>query len=470
MQINLNGSKVSVIGLGKSGLSACRLLKEKGASVFASDNSPLDKKNLGELKALGIEVETGGHTQKCLKDKDFIIRSPGVSLNSFPLNEAIKRGIPVYSEIELGFWFIRAPIIAVTGTNGKTTTVTLLSEMLKAIGKRVSLCGNIGLPLCEVAMEEEESDIIVIEVSSFQLETIRDFRPRVSVLLNITPNHLDQYSGNISDYTLAKSNLFKNQGQGDFAILNADDERVKEIPIPPGVKKIYFSVKGNKHGAQLQIQNGMLISYLNGKEEKLLSSLEIKLPGAHNLANVLAGCGAVSCLFPKEKPWLNVLPRFRTLPHRLEVIRKINGITFINDSKSTSVDSALKALQSILGPVILIAGGRDKGSSYEGLRDIISYKVGRLILFGEAKDKMAAVLKDAARVITVDTLEEAVSSALKEAAPGDYILLSPACSSFDMFRNFEERGDKFKQIIMSLRECNTNCLVLHATKQSHGNN
>ena len=419
---NITNARVSVIGLGKSGLASCRLLKNKGAKVFASDNSEIDKKILKQLKALDIDFETAHHTEKCFKGKDFIITSPGVLLNCFPLNEAQKRNIPIYSEIELGFWFIHTPIVAITGTNGKTTTVTLLGEMFKAIGKKVTLCGNIGLPLCMVALDDKESDVIVMEVSSSQLETIKNFRPKVGVLLNITPNHLDRYSGNISAYTQAKANLFKNQGEGDFAILNGDDDRVRKVSIPRHVKKIYFSN----------------------------STQPLKLPGRHNLSNASAACSVISCLFPEERGWLNALTQFRGLPHRLERIRKIKDVTFINDSKATSVDACLKAIESISAPIILIAGGRDKDSPFELLRRPISDHVKRLILIGESKDKMARILRDTTEIHMAATLKEAVLSAFSEAVPGDYVLLSPACASFDMFKNFEERGEKFKEIVKKM--------------------
>jgi len=420
--MNLAGAKVSVIGLGKSGIASCQLLKNKGANVFASDNSEIDKKILKELKTLDIEFETARHTEKCFEGKDFIITSPGISLSSFPLAEARKKSIPIYGEIELGFWFIDTPIVAVTGTNGKTTTVTLLGEMLKAIGKKVTICGNIGLPLCRVALENRKSDIIVMEVSSFQLETIRDFRPRVAVLLNITPNHLDRYSGNISDYTQAKANLFKNQGEGDFAILNGDDDRVRKVSIPRHAKKIYFSS----------------------------STQPLKLPGRHNLFNASAACSVISCLFPEERGWVNTLTQFRGLPHRIERIKKIKDVTFINDSKATSVDATIKAIDSLSGDIILIAGGRDKDSPFELLRGPVSNKVKRLILFGESKEKMARILCNSTQILMAATLREAVLSAFREAVSGDYVLLSPACASFDMFKDFEERGEKFREIVQAL--------------------
>lgn len=428
--MNINSAKVSVIGLGRSGVAVSRLLKNKGASVFASDKAEdIDKEIIDTLKSLDIEFELGGHSEKCLRDKDFIAVSPGVSLNTFPLNEAKKRGIPVYSEIEIGSWFIETPIIAITGTNGKTTTTVLIGDLLASIGKQVIVCGNIGFPLSDAAMEKGHRDFIVTEVSSFQLETVKDFRPKVGVLLNITPNHLDRYSGDILAYSNAKANLFKNQGPGDFAVLNADDERVKNIPVPGGARRIYFSVDtGNP----------------------FFSPYELNIPGRHNFSNALASVDAILCLFPDEKGWLKTLRKFKGLAHRLETVRKINGVTFINDSKSTSVDATIKAVQSITGPIILIAGGRDKESPFELLREAVSKSVERIILIGEAKEKMSRMLSGAAHIHFASGLEDAVLSAFKFATPGDYVLLSPSCSSFDMFRNFEERGDIFKKIVRSL--------------------
>ena len=447
--MSLKGAKVSVIGLGKSGLASCRLLKTKGASVFASDNSEqIDREISEELKALEIDFELGGHTGKCLKDKDFMVVSPGVPLKRFPLDEAKKRGLPIYGEIELGFWFTSSPIVAITGTNGKTTTTSLLGEMFKGIGKKVTICGNIGLPLCQVAMEKEKSEVIVMEVSSFQLETIKDFRPRIGILLNITPNHLDRYDGDILAYSRVKAGLFRNQREGDVAILNRDDERVRAIPLPAGVKKIYFSLD-NAH-AQLIVRDGRLISYLNHREEELLASSELQLAGQHNLANALAACGAVISLFPEERGWLKTLTQFRGLPHRLELVRTVNGVNFINDSKATSVDATLKAIDSLSGNIILIAGGRDKASPFALLKEAVSSKVKKLILIGEAREKMARALAGTTRIIMAGSLKEAVLSAFNETNPGDNILLSPACASFDMFKSFEDRGEKFKKIVSSL--------------------
>jgi UDP-N-acetylmuramoylalanine--D-glutamate ligase len=428
--VDINSARVSVVGLGKSGVAVSRLLRNKGASVFASDKAQdIDKEIIATLKNLDIEFELGGHSERCLECKDFIVVSPGVLLNTFPLTEAKKRGIPIYSEIEIGSWFIETPIIAITGTNGKTTTTVLIGELLRAIGKKVIVCGNIGFPLSDAAMENEGNDFIVMEASSFQLETVRDFRPKAGVLLNITPNHLDRYSGDILAYSNAKANLFKNQGPGDFAVLNADDERVKNVPVPASARKIYFSVDTGS---------------------PFFSPSELHIPGRHNFSNALASVSTILCLFPDEKRWLKALREFKGLPHRLERVREINGVTFINDSKSTSVDATIKAIQSIPGPIILIAGGRDKESPFELLREAASKSVERIILIGEAKERMSRMLRGAAPIHFASTLEDAVLSAFKFATPGDYVLLSPSCSSFDMFKNFEERGDVFKKIVHSL--------------------
>lgn len=446
---DIAGAEVSVIGVGKSGIYSSQLLKDKGARVFVSDSRDIRNDTLDMLRSFEIDFEAGGHTEKCLRNKDFIVVSPGVSLKTFPIDEARKRGIPVYGEVEVASWFINVPTVAITGTNGKSTTATLIGEMLKAMGRDVVVCGNIGLPLSRVAIDNK-SDIVVIEVSSFQLETVREFRPHISVLLNITPNHLDRYSGDISAYARAKANLFRNQGRGDYAILNADDEKVREIPLPSGVRRIYFSIEGNRDRAEIYLNNGRCISCMYGKEEILFSYGGLKLPGRHNLANVLAACGVAMCISPHDRRWDIVLTHFNGLPHRLEKVREIGGIMFINDSKSTSVDATLKAIQSISAPIILIAGGRDKGSPFDMLREEVSRKVKRLILIGEAREKIASMLDGATSIHKFNILREAVLFALRSGVPGDCVLFSPACSSFDMFKNFEERGEVFKKIVLSI--------------------
>ncbi len=444
------GGNVVVIGLGRSGLAAARILKKRGARVVVSEASQENDEISERAKLLldeGIKVETGRHSLSLIDEADLVVTSPGVPPSIPPISHARRRGIPVIGEFELGSYFCRAPLIAIGGTNGKSTTVTLLGEIFKMAGRSAIIAGNIGYPLCDFVDELSTGDLAVVEVSSFQLETIVSFKPWIAILLNITPDHLDRYNYSFDSYAKAELELFKNQSADDYALLNDDDTLVRMAETKARVIK--FSQR-NELSEGTFVKNGWVCSRFDGKEKAILSCDEIKLYGVHNLENVLAAVTAAIICGVDSKDIGNVLREFSGLEHRVEFVREIAGVNFVNDSKGTNVGAVLKSLESISSPVILIAGGRDKGMDFSVLRELAAAKVKVAILFGEAREMIEEALSEVVQVKKVDSLEEAVRLAHSLANKGDTVLLSPACSSFDMFANFEERGKAFKKIVREL--------------------
>ncbi|MBT9137737.1 MAG: UDP-N-acetylmuramoylalanine--D-glutamate ligase [Syntrophomonadaceae bacterium] len=444
------GGNVVVIGLGRSGLAAARLLKKKGARVKVSEVSQ-GNNEIGERAKLlldeGIEVETGRHSLSLIDEASLVVVSPGVPQQAAPISHARRRGVPVISELELAACFCRAPLIAIGGTNGKSTTVTLLVEIFKRAGKPALIAGNIGYPLCDFVDELTPFDLVVVEVSSFQLETIKSFRPWIAILLNITPDHLDRYNNSFDNYTQAELELFRNQSADDYALLNDDDPLVRMAPTKARVIK--FSQR-NELSEGTFVKDGWVYSRFDGKEKAILSCDEIKLHGVHNRENVLAAVTAAIIYGVDSKDIGNVLRRFSGLEHRVEFVREVAGVRFINDSKGTNVGAVLKSLESISSPIILIAGGRGKGADFSCLTELAAAKVKVAILLGEATDVMEKELMEAVQVKRVDSLNEAVRLAHSLANEGDTVLLSPGCSSLDMFANFEERGEAFKKMVRDL--------------------
>ena len=448
--MDLKEKKVLVVGLARTGLAAVRFLAGQGARVKVSEFKPAEE--LGPvkeaLKDLQVEWETGGHTLPFFLDADLIIVSPGVPLGENPLAEARRRGIILISEVELAFRFLRRPLIAITGTNGKTTTTTLVGEMLKASGKRAFVGGNIGNPLIEFAGGPQTEDWVVAEISSFQLEGIAQFRPRISVLLNITEDHLDRYP-DFPGYLQAKGMIFQNQGKEDYALINADDPLTFQFAHRVKSQVILFSAQRPVPVGCFLEGGGITFQGLDGPREHFgLNHLKIR--GAHNLENLMAAIAACKiCGCPRE-PLQQVMEKFSGLEHRLEWVRKIRGINFFNDSKGTNVGSVAKSLTGFREPVLLIAGGRDKGGDYGPLKKLVTEHVKGMALIGEAKERIFAALGNLTETVKVETLEEAVEWTWSKAVPGDVILLSPACSSFDMFENYQERGKRFKSIVHKL--------------------
>ena len=449
---NIEGKKVTVIGGARSGLAVARLLKKMGADVFISDmKKPEEIKYVKftpeELNSAGIKYEFGEHSEK-VYDCDFMVISPGVPSNAPVVLKAMELGIKVWSEIEVASWFCKAPIIAVTGTNGKTTTTSLIGHIFKTAGFKTIVAGNIGAPFSDFVLDADEGSIVVLEVSSFQLDHIENFKPKVAVLLNITPDHLDRYDS-FGDYILSKFRIFKNQKEDDFAVYNYDDEIVQPYVESLNVIKLPFSVR-DKLSCGGFIEDGYITLNFKNKKERILKMNNLRIRGIHNVYNSLAAALAARAMEVKDEIIRESLQSFEGVEHRLEFVREINGVKFINDSKATNVNSLWYALESFDEPIILIAGGRDKGNDYSKVYDLVKRKVKLIIAIGESKNKIYNEFKNLTNVIEVDSMEEAVKKAYENSAPGDVVLLSPACASFDMFRDYEHRGEVFKKLVNEL--------------------
>lgn len=449
--IALKGRNVLVVGLAKTGISTAKFLMTQGAVVTATDMLPASKiKGIDDLQGTGITVETGGHSVKNFLNADLIVLSPGVPPDIGPLQEAKGKGIEIISEIELAYNFIKEPIVAIAGTNGKTTTTTLIGKIFENAGKAAFVGGNIGLPLIEYVLSEQTVEYLVVEISSFQLEGVRNFRPHVAILLNITEDHLDRYTS-FQEYAAAKFRLFENMNKGDYAIVNIDDPVIKSHV--PNLKSQLINVipfsssKALKQG--IYYQDGSIVYSVGGNEETY-PTRDFKLKGIHNIENIMAAIvAAKACAIPMGVI-LKTIEGFKGLPHRMELIREINGVSYYNDSKGTNIGALQKSLEGLSSPVILIAGGKDKGGDYTALNDLIKSKVKLLILLGEAKDKIRDAFKGFTDIVMVESLKQAVRTAYNRAENGDVVLLSPACSSFDMFKDYKERGEIFRRAVDAL--------------------
>lgn len=448
----LRDKRVTVVGLGRSGVAAARLLVREGARVTVTDpKTELQLKPFTEqLSGTEIVFKLGRHDPRDFMETDLIVVSPGVPLSIDPLRLAREKDIPLIGEMELAFSYLKIPVLAITGTNGKSTTTTLLGEMLKAQGRQVFIGGNLGNPLCEAALSAVDWEVAVVEVSSFQLETTRRFRPRVAALLNVTPDHLDRYP-DFGSYREAKLRVFENQTPGDHAILNWDDPIARELIVDGRLSaRVHRFARTKPPDEGMGVEKGDLI-YRNGRiQQSICRVADIRIQGVQNIENAMAaslmalvsGCQIASIV--------ETLRTFPGLEHRLEFVRELRGVRYFNDSKGTNVGAALMALQSFQGPVILIAGGLDKGNDFSVLREPVRQKVKQLILIGQARPQMKSALTDCAPIEEAASLEEAVRMASRIARGGDVVLLSPACASFDMFRNFEERGRVFKEAVACL--------------------
>jgi UDP-N-acetylmuramoylalanine--D-glutamate ligase len=445
-QIDLKGKKVLVVGLAKTGLATAKFLKAKGSRVSTTEvRSEEEMKGaVQELEGMDLTMEWGGHRKETFLNQDLIVLSPGVDLAIEPIQEAMRNGVRVISEIELAYRFIDVPVVAVTGTNGKTTTTLLLGEMLKEDGRSVGVGGNVGEPLILFADGKGGWELLVVEISSFQLEGIEAFRPHVTILLNITEDHLDRYPG-YQEYVEAKARILANQTGEDIAILNRDDPIVMGLAENISAQKIFFSLKERlKEGA---FSNGREITLRMAGREETYSLAKVLLQGVHNVENMMAAITAARFLGCSKKAVESALERFKGLEHRVEFVREIDGVGYYDDSKGTNVGSVVKSLQSFSGPVILIAGGKDKNGDLGPLKELIQTRVKQLILIGEAKERMAREIGGLTDTVSAATLEEAVQLAHHSARQGDVVLLSPACSSFDMFKDYKERGKVFKEAV-----------------------
>ncbi|MDO8461578.1 MAG: UDP-N-acetylmuramoyl-L-alanine--D-glutamate ligase [Deltaproteobacteria bacterium] len=452
---SMKGKKVLVVGLGKSGLSALRFLHQKGALVTVTDarreeelKTRLDPTSLQLLTSNTIKKVFGSHPPKIFEEQDLIVLSPGVPTDLPGIKKALKKKIPVWGEMELACRAITIPIIAVTGTNGKSTTVTLIHEMLKKGGKRVLLGGNIGTPLIDFVEPSRNNDLLVVEVSSFQLETIQSFHPKVAVLLNIAPDHLDRYS-RFTDYVKAKARLIKNQDKNDLFIGNGSDKYCLAIARKTKAKKCFFSSQKKIPGGLFL--NGSEINYQFGKNKEVYLARNNHLTGLHNKENMMAAIATARHFGVSVESIQGTLDSFLGLKHRMEYVRETNGVTYYNDSKGTNVSATLMALAGLPDKkVLLIAGGRDKGSNYKPLKTVARKKLKGLYLIGEAAEKIRRELGGQTKTVIAETLEKAVYLVSGDAAWGDIILFSPACASYDQFKNFEHRGETFKNLVMRL--------------------
>ena len=407
--------KVAIVGLARSGLACANLLYDLGAQVSITDNqnNDLTHHNALGLRSKNIKVELGRHSQEFIKEKDLIVVSPGITADALPIVWAGEFKIPIISEIEVAWILCPATVIAVTGTNGKTTVTTLIGKILEAKGEKVFICGNIGNPFCGELEKIGEGHFVSLEVSSFQLERIQTFKPKISVMLNFSCNHLDRYK-DMQEYLGAKKRIFMNQDRNDYLVSNYDDPVVKELSKESKAKVVYFSQTKDSNPNQAAV---LTVGSILGIDKNLC---------------------------------LNVFNQFKGVEHRLEYVAKYNDIEFINDSKSTNVDSTIWALKNISRPILLIAGGKDKGSDYSIILDLMRNKVKEIILLGEAKEKIKNAFRGLLSIAEAPTLEEAVNIAFDKAKAGDCVLLSPMCSSFDMFSNYEERGKIFKRAVYEL--------------------
>jgi UDP-N-acetylmuramoylalanine--D-glutamate ligase len=447
--MDLKDKKVLVVGMARTGIATAKFLKARGSLVTTTEAKPEEemREAVQELKGMDLSTEWGGHRIETFLQQDLIVVSPGVDLNMDPVQKAIRHGVRVVSEIELAYHFIHVPILAITGTNGKTTTTLLLGEMLKEDGRKVGVGGNVGEPLILFAEGGDRWEVLVAEISSFQLEAIEDFRPRISVLLNVTEDHLDRYPS-YSDYIEAKARIFANQNSGDLVILNRDDPIVMQFGERVKAKKVMFSMREKlEEGA---FADGQTISLRLGGNREEYSLAKTPLKGIHNVENMMAALTTARLFGCSKKAVQDVLCRFKGLEHRLEFVREVGGVRFYNDSKGTNVGSVVKSLQSFSEPVILIAGGKDKNGDLSPLKELVEKRVKHLILLGEAKERMNHELGGLTDTVMAKTMEEAVSLARQKAKGGEVVLLSPACSSFDMFKDYKERGRVFKEAVVRL--------------------
>jgi UDP-N-acetylmuramoylalanine--D-glutamate ligase len=469
---SLSDVSVTVVGSARSGRAVARLLAEAGAAVFVTEHEPAEDGIRETFDALGVDYEFGGHTARAA-EADFVVVSPGVPTEAAVLRQCRAAGLDIYSEIEVASWFCDAPMIAVTGTNGKTTTTSLTGHLvrraLEGEERRAIVAGNIGEPFSDVARSATERDIVVLEVSSFQLDHVDRFRPRVSVLLNITPDHLDRYNNDFNAYAQSKARIFARQKDGDALVYNADDEVVRRFAEnqptgdqptgaqptgdqPTGGPAAYgISIEGPvargafRSGTDIVIRDD---TRDGDTETRLMPVDDLALPGPHNLYNSLAAALAGRLIGLSDAAIREGLATFEGVPHRLERVATIDDVLYVNDSKATNVDAVRYALASFDQPIVLIAGGRDKGNDYSELKPIVHSRVRGVVALGEsAATVMRELGPGAGTACEASKMQDALTKARSIAHPGDIVLLSPACSSFDMYENYEDRGDTFRRLV-----------------------
>jgi UDP-N-acetylmuramoylalanine--D-glutamate ligase len=452
--IELNGKRVLVVGLGRSGVASALFLQSRGARVTVSDAKSEDqlREQIPTLLDAGIAVETGAHGERTFRNQDLIVVSPGVPVDAEPLVQARALGQPVIGEIELAFQFLPGPIVAITGSNGKTTTTTLVGEIIAASGFKTLVGGNIGTAAISLIEKATPETAIILEVSSFQLETIRTFRPKVAVVLNVTPDHLDRH-GTFAAYVDAKARIFENQQADDFAVLNADDPTCVELAKRTRGQVFWFSREREVEPGAI-VRDGQVVFLRNGSPQVVLAVSEIPLKGSHNLENVLAAVCAGALMGCAPEKIRSAIINFKAVEHRLEYVATIGGVEYYNDSKATNVDATMKALQSFPANIHLILGGKDKGSDYTVLNNLLRERVKSVYTIGAAAEKVQSHIKGTTQIVSSGTMESAVKQASATAQPGDVVLLAPACASFDQFQSYEHRGRVFKELVAQLGASN----------------
>ncbi|AKL95627.1 UDP-N-acetylmuramoylalanine--D-glutamate ligase MurD [Clostridium aceticum] len=453
--MNLKNKKVLVIGLAVTGVPLVKTLLNLGATVIVNDlkSEEILQENLKELEGLKFQAILGRHPEDLgeLGKLDLVVVSPGIPLDIPFINKLKETNTEIIGEIELAYRFNKAPIVAITGTNGKTTTTALTGEIFKRGRKNTFVVGNIGVAAISKALETTEEDVMVMEVSSFQLESIEEFRPRVAAILNLTPDHLNRHK-TMENYRHAKFNIFKNQRTTDYAVINYDDEICRKASEDLSSKKLYFSRKVQLPEGVFVENSHITISY-NGIKQSVINIEDIKIPGLHNLENALAATAMAFLMGIDVDVIQDTLRDFKGVTHRIEYVDTIKGIRFINDSKATNTDAAIKAIEAVNPPIILLAGGLDKASEFEDFIQTFDEKVKHVFAYGETAEKIYNTAKNLSfhHVTIVKDLEKAAVGAYNIAKEGDSILLSPACASWDMYKNFEERGEHFKKIVADLR-------------------
>ncbi|MGD9351738.1 MAG: UDP-N-acetylmuramoyl-L-alanine--D-glutamate ligase [Desulfobacterales bacterium] len=461
--MQLAGKKILVMGLGATGVATAIFLVKRGAVVTATDSAPeaeLRPEALA-LREKGVRLELGGNRPQSFENTDLVVISPGVPHGAAPLDRSRELGIPVLGEVELAARFIEQPIVAITGTNGKTTTTTLVGEMLRRSGIDVFVGGNIGMPLISFVDSGQKAGVVVAEISSFQLDTIDRFRPKVAVLLNIAEDHLDRYP-DVDAYVRSKGRIFENQGSADFAVLNGADSRVAELSKNVFSRKLFFARAGFT-GQQPEAEGAVVTDEAIVFHTRLLKSERhpgaieaavpcsaIKLFGRHNIENAAAAALAALAAGGRMAAVKDTLQHFGGLPHRLEFVAAIAGVRYYDDSKATNIDAVLRAIECFSAPIVLLLGGRNKRGDFRLLKESLRRRVKQVVLFGEAGDEIAAALDGAATAIRAGSMAEAVASASRIASTGDVVLLSPGCASFDMYENYARRGEDFRRNVEKL--------------------
>ena len=450
--MDLKNKRVLVVGIGKSGVSAALYLRKQGARVTVSDTRPSDAlaKEIPALLDAGVMVETGGHGLLTFRRQDLIVVSPGVPLSTPEIQQVMRFGLPLIGELELASQSLRGHTVAITGSNGKTTTTSLVGHIFQQAGRQTQVGGNIGLPVVDLVNGSTDETWNVLEVSSFQLETIQKFRPQIAAVLNITPDHLDRH-GTFENYAAAKARITENQTAEHFLVLNAEDKPTQMIAAKTGAQVFWFSrARRVKRGAFVHGDAIYFLREENGTPEPVMPVEEIPLRGAHNVENVLAAvCMARLAGVPAEQV-RSAVASFRAVEHRLQFLARIEGVDYYNDSKATNVDATMKALESFPGGVRLILGGKDKGSDYTALLPLLRERTACVYTIGAAAEKIEQQIGAEIRLKHAGTLEEALRMASSESAPGDTVLLAPACASFDQFESFEHRGRVFAGLVHAL--------------------